>query len=211
MHVLIPVKSLASSKSRLASLLSAGQRARFSKFMLEDMLECLNSVKEINSINIVSCESAIEAIAIRFQANFIRTEEDKGYSEDALFGIEQLVLDDNQAVAIIPADIPQLSPKDVAALARKHSSGLSICPAIADSGTNALVFNLPLTIPLLFGIDSLARYQRLALERNIPLQVAEIDSFARDIDRPADLNWLKGMSNGSRAWSYLQDLQIKGK
>ncbi|NKB36928.1 MAG: 2-phospho-L-lactate guanylyltransferase [Gammaproteobacteria bacterium] len=208
MHVLIPVKSLTNSKTRLASLLSVDQRARLSKYMLEDMLECLNSVKEINSINIVSCESSLEAMANSYKVNFIHTEEDKGYSEDALFGIEHLRIDNEQTVAIIPADIPHLSPGDLRTLIRQHKTGLSLCPAVADSGTNALVFNVPLNIPLLFGNDSLSRYQSVAFKRKIPLQLIEIGGFAKDIDRPADLNWLKEKSSGARTWNFLQNLDL---
>ena len=208
MHVLIPVKSFADAKLRLRHVLSPGQRRKLSRLMLEDMLACLIKSSTVSSISIISCEEEVSTIAEQFGVNVIPTENDQGYSEDATLGIARLSNDQDAPVAILPADLPQISVDDVEQLCSIHKQGITLCPAALDGGTNALIIDAGLKLELVFGDNSLQRYQELARRLNIPQQTVSIPGMERDLDRPEDLNWLKNQAASGKTWAYLRAIEF---
>jgi 2-phospho-L-lactate guanylyltransferase (CobY/MobA/RfbA family) len=107
-------------------------------------------------------------------------------------------------VAIIPTDLPLLSHGDLELLDDAHQQGITLCPAEKDGGTNALVFTQPLTIPLLFGLDSCKKHQQAATDRGITVKIVQASGMQRDIDQPDDLLWLSKQSTGAEAWAYVK-------
>ena len=103
---------------------------------------------------------------------------------------------------VVPADLPTLSAGDLQALLADHKSGVTICPAAEDGGTNALLLSPPTAIPFLYGPDSAARHRAAAEAAGLPVRVMNIPGFARDVDSPEDLRWLAGqkIACATRAW-----------
>lgn len=174
--------------------------------MLEDVLQAAEESGLGQKTVVVSSDPAIEYISAKYQAKFLLTSEDGGYSEDALLGVNYFIEDDEEALAIIPADVPQVSALDFSRLMDAHGKGITLCPAIADGGTNALVFDPPLMIPLVFGLNSLSRFQQVAEQQAVSVKVLTVEALARDIDTPEDLQWLKSQQQGGKSWEYLQQL-----
>ena len=50
-----------------------------------------------------------------------------------------LAADGAGTLMIVPADLPLLTPRDFEALLAGHREGVTVVPAAADGGTNALV------------------------------------------------------------------------
>ena len=208
MHAIIAVKAFNQAKGRLATVLNSTQREKLSYLMLCDVLITLYKSDVIKEISIVSSEPSIAGLASKYDVNLIITDKDRGYTDDAMQAISQLEPDQDGTVAIIPSDVPQITTNDIRDLDDGHSLGLSVCPALMDGGTNAFVFDLPLTIPLLFGEDSLMKYRQTAEEKNVNISLLAIKGFERDIDRPDDLLWLKEQTQGGKAWSFIQNLNL---
>jgi 2-phospho-L-lactate guanylyltransferase len=106
-----------------------------------------------------------------------------------------------EALLIIPADVPLLTPADgvalVAALAAGRASVAGsqaagvIVPSHDGSGTNALGITLPSPLPFQFGSSSFAHHQESARRLGIHLHVHTSPTLALDIDTPADLAQLE--------------------
>ncbi len=208
MWVVIPVKALKDAKLRLNAVLSSEQRAQLSYFMLNDILETLSSSEVVEGITLISSDSSVESLANRYQAGFLSTDVDSGYSSDAMQAISKISLHYTKTIAIIPSDVPRLSLADLSHLDSVHDKGITLCPAIIDGGTNGLLFEPPLRIPLLFGVNSLSKYESAALEKGLAIKTELIEGLKRDIDRPEDLRWLVGQKSGGQAWAYIRSLGI---
>jgi 2-phospho-L-lactate/phosphoenolpyruvate guanylyltransferase len=206
MHVIVPVKSFKNAKMRLSAVLTLEQRAELSNHMLNDILHTLHTSDDIKGVTIVSSDASIQELAEKHQAGFLQIESDGGYSEDATHALNTLDLSNYKTIGIIPADVPQLSHADLSKLGKNHTAGITLCPAIIDGGTNAMIFNAPLVVPLMFGENSLETYRRFAVDNNIPVNVELIKGLERDIDRPEDLLWLSKQCSGGRAWSFIKNL-----
>ena len=208
MWVILPVKAFRNAKLRLAAVLTAKQRARFSYLMLEDLLEALHTSPDVDGITVISSDQSVQALTQRYQVELLLTNVDSGYSQDATQAINALQQQDIATVAIIPADVPYLSHADLSRLNLLHDKGLTLCPAVIDGGTNGLLFSPPLRIPLMFGNDSLNKYLSAAQENNLATKIAQIAGLERDIDRPEDLLWLKNQVSGGQAWSYIREQEF---
>ncbi len=211
MWVLIPVKAFKNAKLRLKSVLSSRQRADFSYLMLEDILHTLNTSDDVKGVTLISSDQSVQTLADRYKAECLITDVDSGYSEDVMQGVKTISQNNIDTIAIIPADVPQLEHEDLSRMNHLHKEGLTLCPAVVDGGTNGLLFSPPLSIPLMFGFNSLRKYQNEADRSRIPVKIEKIVSLERDIDRPADLLWLKNQSSGGKAWSYIRDIEMTGK
>jgi 2-phospho-L-lactate/phosphoenolpyruvate guanylyltransferase len=206
MHVIVPVKSFENAKMRLSKVLTLEQRIELSDHMLNDILHTLHTSDDVQGVTIVSSDKSIQELAENYQAGFIQIESDGGYSEDATHALNTLDSSRYKTIGIIPADVPQLSHADLSKLAKNHTEGITLCPAIIDGGTNAMIFNVPLPVPLMFGKDSLETYRSFAVKNNIPVNVELIKGLERDVDRPEDLLWLSKQSSGGKAWSFIKNL-----
>ncbi|MFQ5661125.1 MAG: 2-phospho-L-lactate guanylyltransferase [Gammaproteobacteria bacterium] len=206
MWVILPVKHLQRAKQRLASILTRDQRAHLSYLMLSDILDVLSSSDAVEGITVISSDPSVKELAAHYRAQFLLLDADSGYSTDAMLAISSVCRMSVDKIAIIPADVPQLVPADLHSLNQNHEDGLTLCPAVMDGGTNAVVFSPPLRVPLMFGPDSSIKYQREAGKLGVPARTEHLPGLERDMDRPDDLFWLSQQPSGKRAWSYIKEL-----
>jgi 2-phospho-L-lactate guanylyltransferase len=209
MWVILPVKRLRDAKQRLSHVLSGGQRARLSKLMVIDVLEVLSTSDVVDGITVITSDPAMIRIAERYRAEHMLTETDRGHSADAERAISSLVKPDIDKIALLPSDAPALSHADLRSLDMTHESGITLCPAPMDGGTNGLIFSPPLKILLQFGKDSLNKFQREAAREGVKTHIARIPGLERDIDRPEDLAWLGQQPSGGLAWEYIKVLNLE--
>ena len=204
----MPIKAFKDAKLRLADVLSPGQRAHLSYLMLDDILTTLSTSGDVEGVTLVSSDISVATLARQYQVDFFSTLIDGGYSHDALEAITSRQEENVDIMAIIPSDVPYLSHADLSHLNLGHEEGMTLCPAIMDGGTNALIFSPPLRVPLMFGVDSLRKYQSEAQRCDVPVKIEQIPGLQLDIDRPADLRWLREQPSGGQAWSYIRDIEI---
>ena len=103
----------------------------------------------------------------------------------------------------MPADLPAVGPNDIDQLLAGHLAGITLAPAAKDNGTNALVCSPPDVIPFRFGRFSAARHAAVAAAAGTPIRVVRGSAFDRDLDRPADLEWLMSQTQSSRARRFI--------
>ena len=208
MWALLPVKRLEHSKLRLAGILTPAQRRQLILYMLEDILDALDSASVVSGVTVVSCDTDVIPLARGKGVEVFDTGTDGGYAADVLKGVEYISGKSIDKALVIPADVPELDHTDLTSLDHVHAEGITLCPAANDGGTNGLVFTPPLTISLMYGENSFTEFRKEAEKRQVPVRVARPPGLARDIDRPGDLLALQGQPTGNGTWRYLRSLEL---
>ena len=109
------------------------------------------------------------------------------FAQEALAG--------SDAILIVPADVPLITPDAVDMMVSTAPDGPSVVVAPAhDGGTNGLLLQPPDVIAPQFGPSSARAHQQSAAaagEMGVPFREARIDVWAFDLDTPSDLRWLR--------------------
>ena len=138
MIALVPVKTLARAKSRLAGTLDPPGRARLMHDTLRRTVQALKGVESISLIAVITRDAEVSQWAQEWGASVIHERED-GLNESlrdarARFGAVDAVL-------VVPADLGWLDSDDIRAMAALAGSGpaVIIAPDRHERGTNALI------------------------------------------------------------------------
>jgi 2-phospho-L-lactate guanylyltransferase len=199
---LVPIKSFGSAKSRLEGLLTRTECARLAEEMARDVLMALHAAPDITGIAILGDEPRLAPLAAAVNATLHTEQPGEDYRAALGRVARELTTRGARHLLVVPADLPALSAGDVQALLAEHRSGVTICPAAEDGGTNALLLSPPTAIPFLYGPDSAARHTAAAEAAGVPVRTVSIPGFARDVDSPEDLRWLASqkIACATRAW-----------
>jgi len=189
-YAVVPVKHIASSKSRLATILTPEGRKRLTLVMLENVLTAIrNSV--IQGTVVVGSDLCVRELATNAGVVFI-TEESRGLNSAIEDSIKCCMQRGADSVLVLPADIPLLSSTDIdriIKLAGNAESIVVVSPS-KNGGTNAFYLRPPNLIPVSYGFGSFRRHIRYACARDIPVKVYHSFSVAFDIDSQEDLQEL---------------------
>ena len=208
---LIPVKSPEHSKTRLASVLQPQECANLSRAMFMDVLAAMATAAHIDRIAVLTNDDEIAGIAKKL-GHLVLADECEGELCDGLnTASQQLKALGAETVLIIPGDLPTITSPDIDRLLTTHSGGLSICPAIRDGGTNALVCSPPDALPFQFGKDSARKHLEQAAQRGMETTRLTMQPFFRDIDTPDDLNWLAAQQSSSNTARFLHQSGIAAR
>lgn len=212
LHLLIPVKHLSDSKTRLASVLAEPQREALALRLLRGVLAvALQAQQQLGAAAVVvSPDPAVLAVAATY--NLTPLLEDSAhpsgyelrvtnYGEASLnAALEQATAYASargaSAVLILPADLPLLALADVTRLWRASQqlyagAAIVIAPDSQEQGTNALLVRPPGALAYQFGPGSFQRHCQQARERGLAWHIDRSPRLALDVDLPADLaHWL---------------------
>ena len=180
--IVVPMKNLSASKTRLAGTLSNSARNKLVRLLYEKTLKFLIPIAAVEKIEIAvvtKCKYA-KTIAKELDVQIIEEPSNLGLS-DAIFhsaitakamGFERL--------CVIPADLAAPLASDLIAMLNSEAP-VTICPS-SDLGTNALVVSPPDAIPFRYGSRSSLSHLHEANEKGIRARVMKLDSFTFDID-----------------------------
>lgn len=196
---IVPVKPLRRGKSRLAQVLSEEDRADLNQRMLLHTIDTLKEMPELGEVLVVSRDPAALALARDHGARTLQ--EDGAPHLNVALERATVVAQGYKAdsVLILPADLPQVSKADIAAMldAGREGPVVVIAPDHHHEGTNALYINPAGTIEYEFGEGSFQRHSALAQQAGATLIVMDLPSLARDIDVPEDLDFLAAIEKGA--------------
>ncbi|MEM2113173.1 MAG: 2-phospho-L-lactate guanylyltransferase [Candidatus Nitrosocaldus sp.] len=185
---IIPVKSLARGKSRLATLLSMEERINLSIAMLRDVLGCLCSSPYIDSVIIVSSDSIIKGIAKEFNTVLVEDAYEQGVN--SAVALADHVASRYDASVVLPHDIPLINAFDVSMLYAsmlKHVRCVVITPSSRLDGTNILLRRPPNVIKTHYDEDSYILHVREALTSDARVKILLSKRLMFDIDELDDL------------------------
>jgi 2-phospho-L-lactate guanylyltransferase len=192
----VPVKSSAASKTRLASVLSAGERAALTLALLEDVLDACMAQRGWE-VWVISPDEAVRGIAVGRGARAVR-ELGRGLLQ-AVRQVESRAAGAGE-LAVVLGDLPYLTPGELTA-ALAAEGPVVAAPARSDGGTNLLLRRPPSVIPARFGRASFAKHRSAARRAGLQLTEVRAKGLEHDLDRPEDLAQLMRSGHPGRARS----------
>jgi 2-phospho-L-lactate/phosphoenolpyruvate guanylyltransferase len=189
--ILIPVKSLANAKQRLASLLDQPTRTKLAQAMLFDVLETLSAWTGRPEVSIVSSDPFALELARRFEFQIIPDNANRSETDAIEMATRFCESRGADSTLVIPGDIPLIQVQELEQiLAAAPAEGSVLAPAADGRGTNAAWRRPAGLFPLRFGNDSFKPHLAAARATQKPCVVLSLPGIALDIDNPAELRQL---------------------
>jgi len=188
----LPVKSFARAKQRIAGAVAGPDRRILAEAMVEDVLAALAAVDGLHGVVVVTAEIRAHALALEAGASVVPDPREAGQSFAAGVGIEAAVADGADRVLLVPGDCPALDPGEIESLLGiRRAAEVVIVPDRHGSGTNALLLSPPDAVTPTFGPGSFARHAATARAAGATVRVAQVPSLGLDVDTPGDLAALR--------------------
>jgi 2-phospho-L-lactate guanylyltransferase len=201
--VIIPVKPLQDSKSRLADVLSADERAALTSQILESTLDMLAGVKEIDRVLVVSRDRKALKVARKRGASTYNETVKQGLNSALTRASHIAAAKMADCVLIIPADLPFITAEDIEMMIEQateevaignNSDGGSqhraivICSDHNRDGSNALLICPPTGFTFQYGPNSFKLHLEEASRLGMSARVVEASGIKFDIDTEEDWN-----------------------
>lgn len=202
----VPVKDLQHAKQRLTPILDADQRRALLCAMLQDVLGALARATCLAGVALVTRDETIRAIGDDFGVRVLTEPINRGHTDAVTLGAQTLSDEQMPGMLTLPADIPLVSPEEIAALVSAHASSppaLTIAPARDKLGSNAMLCSPPDVLPFRFGDNSFYPHLQRARDLGIEPRVVERPGLGLDIDTPDDLRTFAAQPSSTRAYQYL--------
>jgi 2-phospho-L-lactate/phosphoenolpyruvate guanylyltransferase len=198
--ILVPVKSLAHAKQRLASLLDQPTRTKLAQAMLFDVLETLHTWTNRPDISIVTSDPFALHLAQQFDFQVIPDNANRSETDAIEMATRFCESRGIDSTLVIPGDIPLIQADELEKiLEAAPGQGSVLVPAADGRGTNA-AWRCPAGLfPLRFGNDSFKPHLTAARAAQKPCVVLSLPGIALDVDNPSDLRQLADAPGETRA------------
>jgi len=189
--ILIPVKSLANAKQRLASVLDQPTRTQLAQAMLFDVLEALGTWANRPEVSIVTSDPFALELARRFHFQIIADNANRSETDAIEMATRFCEVRGVDSTLVIPGDIPLIQAGELGKILESApTEGSVLVPAGDGRGTNAAWRRPAGLFPLRFGNDSFKPHLAAARATQKPCVVLSLPGVALDIDNPSDLRQL---------------------
>ena len=195
-EAIVPLKSLSSTKQRLAGVLSEVARQSLVMAMADDVLSQLRSHPEIDKVSIVCGEGWSVA---QFADPHLCLWQESALAVKGLNSALTAALTkaECESVLLIHGDLPFLQRVDITRVISAASRvDVVLCPDQTSIGTNALLMPRDTPLALSFGERSFARHQDAATAAEASWEVVKTAGVAIDIDSPEELSLLSAEATG---------------
>ena len=213
MRAVVPIKSFQNTKTRLKHLLSERERSELSRLMLHDVLDALLVARGISAVSVVTPNHDVSAFATELGADTITDQGTKDLAGAAAEAAHFLTDLGEEAMLLIPADVPLVQSHDIEIAISDHPPGpsLTLVEAGEDGGTNLLIASPPEVIPFRFGKNSFEKHVAEAEKAGILVKTPKIANLSLDIDRPEDLQVLCKNGLSGRTAAFVTKLEKEGR
>lgn len=203
-EAIVPLKSLSSTKQRLAGVLSEVARQSLVRAMADDVLSQLRSHPEIDKVSIVCGEGWSTA---QFADSHLRVWNESTLAVRGLNSALTAALTKAEcdSVLLIHGDLPFLQRVDITRVVSAASRvDVVFCSDQTATGTNALLMPRDTPLVLSFGERSFDRHREAAATLGVSWEAVQTSGIATDIDSPEDLLLLSveaaGLGGNTVAW-----------
>jgi 2-phospho-L-lactate guanylyltransferase len=207
--LLIPFKSLATAKQRLAEALDAEQRSQLAEAMLRDVLAAAAGVRARIDEAIVTGDRRAQQIAL--EQGFLVIEDKRNESETAAIEMATAWAEENgyDTTIVVPADIPLIAAEELhRVLDAAPAEGAVFVPAYDRRGSNCILRRPASIIPLRFGNDSFLPHCEAMKRAGKELVILEMPGIGLDIDNPHELEMLVRREGDTHAQGLLRSWGI---
>jgi 2-phospho-L-lactate guanylyltransferase len=204
-NILIPIKKLNETKSRLIKYLDENSRITLTLLMLEDILESCISSQSINKIYLVSYDDLSEFKKYKEIEILINKEE---LNKALEFALDYLRKEENDATLIIPSDLPLIEPIDISNLGKLIENYEIILGPSCDGGTNILMLRNYVKINLEFGEGktSFLLHLKNALDNNYNVTIYSNERICLDLDDIIRFKYFKTLNSNKKSIKYIKEL-----
>jgi 2-phospho-L-lactate guanylyltransferase len=192
---IVPIKSRAHCKRRLAATLRPAERVEFVRRMLDHVLLTAGRCSGIGRIVVVSPERdrVPDGVAVLH-------DDGTGLNEALETARREAHAGGATELVILPADLPRLEVDDLDALLEAgRRTGVALAPDRADAGTNGLYLNAALELPFRFGPRSRSEHVAAATALGLECGIVRCGGFAFDVDTGDDFRRLTQRSGAPRS------------
>jgi 2-phospho-L-lactate guanylyltransferase len=207
--LLIPVKSLATAKQRLATALEQRQRSQLAEAMLRDVMTAAAAVLRRIDVALVTGDAQAKAMAAEF--GFLVIDDARNESETAAIEMATAWCEHGgyDTTIVVPGDIPLITGEELhCVLDAAPKEGAVFVPAYDRRGSNCILRRPAAIIPLRFGNDSFLPHCEAMKRTGRELVILEMPGIGLDIDNPQELELLverQGETNAQRllrSWGF---------
>lgn len=193
--VIIPVKPLRRSKSRLANVLTEDERTKLNFNMLDNTLSILKGISSITDILVISRDPSALTLARSHNAKTIQEDGEPGLNLALKRAVIIAKAYSAQSIMILPADLPLLTGQEIQSIIDKITTSpiMIIAPDRRMDGTNMLLCSPVDLIDFSYGPGSFERHLRQAQSKKAEINVIQMSSVGLDIDLPEDLEIFQKM------------------
>lgn len=203
----VPVKTLAETKSRLSPYLGRGGVERLTVAMLRDVLEALLGARGLDRVAVVTPDPDVARAALDAGAEaLLREDPSLNAAIDAAAG--ELSPGNDDALLVVLGDVAGIETSDVDTLIDSAPAiGVALAPS-GDGGTAALLRSPAGVIGSAFGANSAKRHRERAEAAGVPFLEVRLDSLSLDLDELEDLDrFLAREGGGPRTRELLRELR----
>jgi 2-phospho-L-lactate guanylyltransferase len=176
--VLVPVKSFAIAKARLAPALDADARAALARSMADRVIAAAGSLPVT-----VACDDEDVAAWARASGAKVAWTPGTDLNGAVTAGVAELAAHGVSRVVVAHADLPDA--KDLTAIA--VGEGVVAVPDRRDDGTNVLAIPTAAGFVFAYGPGSFHRHEAEAARLGLAFTVVRAPDLTRDVDSPDDL------------------------
>ena len=209
--MIIPVKDLEHSKSRLSSCLSPEERRHLTLVMFKDILySAIES--NLDEIVAISSDQTVLETAKYLGVKTLEEKVQQGINYAIQRSIDYCINNGAGSILIHPADMPLVKSSDLNQIINSNKSpGVVMVPSDRLDGTNILMLDPPDIIPVKYGRNSPTLHVSEALNRGIYPRLPKIPNFSLDIDAPQDLLSLFERDLNTYTREFLMEKEIHTK
>lgn len=192
----VPVQLLERAKSRLAPILSAGERRDLVLTLLDNVLAALGSSSGVAGTIVVSPDPDVLRRIERGPQIAVQ-QPGRGLNSAIRLGRDRAVERGADAILIVLADLPRLSSDEIDRLLDLSASvAVTLAPDRHGHGTNAMILRPPGIVEPQFGLDSFHKHSDAVARLGLSSAICSLPGLAFDIDTVDDLialGWLAGV------------------
>jgi 2-phospho-L-lactate/phosphoenolpyruvate guanylyltransferase len=207
----VPVKDLVNAKQRLVPALSAQERRDLARAMLEDVLEVMVAALP-GSVVVVTTDPEVRALAGAAGVECLIESANRGHTAAVAFAQREARARGASRFLTLPADVPCVTPGDVAAVCRAldETPGVVFVPSRSGLGTNAALLAPPGALGLTFGEPSFDNHLVAARAAGLTPRVLHLPGIGLDVDSPEDLPLLLEHGPSTRSARLLRGFMPAG-
>ncbi|MDQ4072846.1 MAG: 2-phospho-L-lactate guanylyltransferase [Thermoproteota archaeon] len=193
--IIIPIKRISNSKSRLSTLLDNQERIKLTELLISDLIEKTRRIE--NSQSIIVCSEKITQLD-KYKDIIILREGNSNGVNNAIRIADRFIDDGNDDEGgkgfseslIIPIDLPLLSVStlnEIIKYSRKFSKFVGIVPSKRFDGTNILLRKPCSIINTFYDNNSYYNHVKTAKEKGLKTEIFDFENLMLDIDTLDDI------------------------
>lgn len=207
--LLIPFKSVATAKQRLADALDQEQRSQLAEAMLRDVMTAAGGLKDRIDLALVTGD--VRAREMAGELGFMTIDDTRNEGETAAIEVATAWCEQRgyDTTIVVPADIPLIAASELhRVLDAAPAEGAVFVPAYDRRGSNCILRRPAAIIPLRFGNDSFLPHCEAMKRTGKELIILEMPGIGLDIDNPHELELLVQRDGDTHAQRLLRSWGI---